>query len=71
MRFRIIIDKERCKGCELCVSVCSRHVVMMTNKLNAKGDHYPETQDLGQCTGCQQCVLICPDAAIEIEMEDD
>jgi NAD-dependent dihydropyrimidine dehydrogenase PreA subunit len=42
----------------------------MTNKLNSKGGHYPETLDLSQCTGCQQCALICPDAAIEIELED-
>jgi len=71
MKFKVVIDKERCKGCELCVAVCSRHVLTMTKTLNAKGDHYAEALDLSLCTGCQQCALICPDAAIEIEGEDD
>ena len=70
MRFRIVIDKERCKGCEFCVSVCKHGVLAMTHKLNAKGDHYPETLKTSRCTGCQQCVVICPDVAIEIEVED-
>jgi 2-oxoglutarate ferredoxin oxidoreductase subunit delta len=71
MKFKVVIDRERCKGFELCVEVCSRHVLTMTKTLNAKGDHYAETLDLSLCTGCQQCALICPDAAIEIEVEDD
>ena len=71
MRVSIDIDKERCKGCELCVSVCGRQVLAMTRELNARGDHYAATQDMSRCTACQQCAVICPDAAIEIEVEED
>ena len=70
MKFTITIDVERCKGCDLCVSVCGRDVLAMTKLLNSRGDHYPETRNAALCTGCQQCALICPDAAIEIETED-
>jgi len=71
MKFKVVIDKDRCKGCELCVAVCGQHVLTMAKKLNVKGDHYADAQNPGLCTGCQQCALICPDAAIEIEVEDD
>jgi 2-oxoglutarate ferredoxin oxidoreductase subunit delta len=70
VKFRIIIDRERCKGCVMCVSVCPKSVLIMTKKLNSKGNHYPETPRIRDCVGCQQCALICPDAAIEIEQED-
>ena len=70
-RIRLRIDKERCKGCELCVSVCSRRVLVMAHELNSRGDHYAAIADISQCTGCGQCAVICPDVAIEIEMEDD
>lgn len=69
MKFKILIDKERCKGCELCVWVCSRTVLKMVEALNSKGYHFAEIQEPEDCTGCQQCAQICPDAAIEIEGE--
>lgn len=71
MNFKILIDKERCKGCELCVSACSRDVLKIADKLNLKGYHFARIQEPEACTGCQQCAQMCPDAAIEIEQEDD
>ncbi len=71
MMFKLLIDIERCKGCALCVSLCPRSLVTMTDKLNSKGHHYVEVQKGDDCTGCQQCAVICPDAAIEIAQEDD
>lgn len=69
MKFKILIDKERCKGCELCISACARAVLKMANGLNSKGCHFAKVQKQNDCTGCQQCAEICPDAAIEIEGE--
>ena len=71
MRFRIIIDVERCKGCALCVSACGRDVIRMSRKLNTKGYHFAEVERETDCVGCLQCAVICPDAAIEIEQEDE
>ena len=69
---RITIDKELCKGCYLCVSVCPSELIYVSQSLNQKG-YYPaefskgedKTED-GKCTGCTICAIICPDIAIEV-----
>jgi 2-oxoglutarate ferredoxin oxidoreductase subunit delta len=43
----------------------------MSKKLNSKGYHFAEIEHPEDCKGCRQCAEICPDAAIEIEKEDD
>ena len=70
MKFNLKIDAERCKGCELCIAVCPRHVLEMSNAFNASGVHYPQTNPRQKCIGCRLCAVICPDAAIEIESVD-
>ena len=42
MRFEVQIDKERCKGCELCVHFCPRNVLKMAAQFNAKGLRFAE-----------------------------
>ncbi|MDP4128326.1 MAG: 4Fe-4S binding protein, partial [Bacillota bacterium] len=32
-------DEERCKGCEICTSVCPKNIVVMADRLNAMGYH--------------------------------
>lgn len=64
---RIVIDSERCKGCELCISVCPQHVLAMSAIFNAKGYRPAQLVDpAGMCTGCAVCALICPDTAITV-----
>ena len=58
---RIVIDTERCKGCELCISVCPQHVIRVASAFNAKGYHPAALVDpAGACTGCAVCAIICP-----------
>ena len=64
--FRVSIDRERCKGCELCISVCPRHLLIMTATLNHKGYHVSESAHPDECIGCLKCARMCPEAAIEI-----
>ena len=71
MKFRLKIDKERCKGCGLCLDVCDRKVLHMSRELNSKGQQYATSKDDGLCVGCRKCTDICPDAAIEIQKEPD
>ena len=62
----VSIDQERCKGCELCISVCPRHLLVMTAALNRKGYHFAETTGAAECLGCLKCARMCPEAAITI-----
>lgn len=63
---RVSIDRERCKGCELCIPVCPRQLLTMSAALNRQGYHVTETTRTGECTGCLKCARMCPEAAIEI-----
>lgn len=67
---RVIIDREVCKGCELCVSACKRGVLEMDiENLNKKGYYPVNATDEDKCTGCTNCAIICPDSAISIIKE--
>ena len=71
MKYKVIIDKERCKGCALCVSVCPRKALGMAKELNKKGFHYAETSYGVECIACKQCTDMCPDVAIEIRIRNE
>ncbi len=66
-RGRIEINSERCKGCELCTTVCPQDVIHLADWFNAKGYRPAELVDpAGECTGCAVCAVICPDAVITV-----
>jgi len=66
MAYTYHIDTERCKGCGLCVSICPKHVLAISDNLNAKG-YYPVYQAHPEdCNYCALCCAMCPDVAIEI-----
>jgi len=66
----IQIDKERCKGCCLCVSECPRGNIAMSRLLNSSGQTYAEIIDLNDCTACALCCQMCPELAIVIDAAD-
>ncbi len=60
-------DEDRCKGCELCVSVCPVKIIQINAaRINTKGYHAAGVIDLDQCIGCGNCAIICPDGAISV-----
>jgi 2-oxoglutarate ferredoxin oxidoreductase subunit delta len=71
VRGTILIDHERCKGCELCSAFCPQQVIALDETvLNAKGYHPAMLSDPDSaCTGCGICAVICPDVCITVYRE--
>lgn len=65
---RIVIDEDRCKGCELCVGACPPALVMLDRtQLNGRGYHPAHLVDPdGKCSGCALCAVMCPEACITV-----
>ena len=66
MSYEHHIDSERCKGCGLCVTVCPKNVLEVSDQVNAKG-YFPAYQARPEdCIYCAMCCTMCPDMAITI-----
>jgi 2-oxoglutarate ferredoxin oxidoreductase subunit delta len=61
----IVIDIERCKGCEVCLAACAASVIAMSKNVNGKGYHYL-TKVNDECIGCANCAIVCPDGVITV-----
>lgn len=65
---RAIFDKEKCKGCGLCVDACPKNIVeQCSDEINSKGYHPADITDESKCIGCAFCATMCPDCAIVVE----
>lgn len=62
----VTIDKNHCKGCELCVKACPQQILSMSKDITVKGYFYAQVHDPSRCIGCKICAITCPDAAIEV-----
>ena len=59
-KFSVSVNMGWCKGCQLCIGVCPKAVLVMSDRVKAtvvKED---------DCIGCMQCENICPDLAITV-----
>ena len=59
MAFRVTVDKEKCKGCEECVEVCTAKVFEMQ-----EGKSVPVNEE--KCLGCESCREVCEEKAIRV-----
>ena len=63
----VVVNTERCKGCNLCVVACPTGVLALQQKeVNNRGYHLAYMAQPEKCIGCQSCALVCPDACIEV-----
>ena len=63
---KITIERDKCKGCLLCVSFCPDKLIEVDQALNCRGVKPVKYIDNRKCVGCMQCALICPDCCIEV-----
>lgn len=63
---QVTIERDRCKGCELCVEACPEGVLDMTRDLNARGYFFAAPVRPWNCIGCRLCVVACPDVAVSL-----
>jgi len=66
-RGRPEINRERCKGCTLCVGACPEKIITMSKEeFNRQGLPFAVCFDESRCTACMSCGIICPDSAITV-----
>lgn len=65
-RGMVVIDKDRCKGCGVCVATCPFGVLALSPEFNRYGYNVAAMAAPERCTGCTMCAQMCPDAAIEV-----
>ncbi len=68
-RGTVVVDVERCKGCELCIPACRPGVLAMSEELNSQGVRFPVL--FAGCTACRACREVCPDFVFEVYRFDE
>ena len=67
MRGAVVIDTERCKGCNLCVVACpTQTLALCKTAVNHRGYAYCEDINAEDCIGCTACATVCPDGCIVV-----
>jgi len=67
---RITVNKQLCKGCELCTLQCARGLLYLSKEFNSKGYRVVQQKDAEKCTACRLCAYMCPEAAITVYKEE-
>ena len=63
---KIVIDREACKGCYLCIRACPVKALEKDVESNSTGTYPAKSIDNGKCIACGNCYEVCPDVAIEV-----
>jgi len=62
----VIVNTERCKGCDLCVVACPTDVLALASEVNSKGYNFAVVKNPDECNGCASCGYVCPDGCITV-----
>jgi len=72
---KLVVNEKRCKGCNLCTTVCPYHIFQEGTRPGSRGYVIPVLNKPERCTNvrlrkmykrqlCGVCQRICPDQAI-------
>ncbi|MDR0732318.1 MAG: 4Fe-4S binding protein [Treponema sp.] len=65
-RGKVIIDRELCKGCLLCIRACPVKVLEQDVQPNLSGSYPSFPARPEKCIACANCFDVCPDICIEV-----
>jgi NAD-dependent dihydropyrimidine dehydrogenase PreA subunit len=61
---QIIINKEKCSSCGVCVEACPADV------LEIEDDGKSRVKALNECIVCRNCQHLCPNKAIRVDLPE-
>ena len=68
---KIVIDREMCKGCYLCIRSCPVKLLEKDAELNSTGTYPAKIKSYEKCIACGNCYEMCADVCIEVyELEE-
>lgn len=73
-RYRLVVDREACVGCELGPAVCPQEAVQLVPGRVEDGRLVERVQvdiDPGRCNFCGMCVVVCPVNAIALWVDGE
>jgi len=62
----IIIDRDLCKGCDICVEVCKPTALELVDAPDKWEGSVVLVKDIELCNFCRLCEVQCPDFAIRV-----
>lgn len=64
---KVVFDEELCKGCNLCIEVCPKKIIVIREDIiNKKGYNPAGVIEMDKCIGCAFCATMCPDCVITV-----
>ena len=63
---KVVIDRELCKGCLLCIRACPVKSLEADTELNSSGSYPVKFVNIEKCIACGNCYEVCPDVCIEV-----
>ena len=59
MGYEVVVDPDKCEGCEECVEVCPADVFEMQ-------DDKSVPVNAEECLGCESCIEVCDQEAVTV-----
>jgi len=63
---KVVIDRELCKGCYLCIRACPLKLLEKDAEPNSTGSYPAKFAGQEKCIACGSCYEVCPDVCIGV-----